>query len=153
MKILQFRFKEIMEIGVNLNTSTTNQVFQKANKGVISVALLEEQELLTSIINQLFQHAPQWAQRNFESYSTYKDLMMFAVPHLVANLDAQSVMSASYVEDHLAQLTQERLEGRSNDAVLDKNNALRLKIDISVSKIYFNMVFALHALIMSTVGN
>jgi hypothetical protein len=42
MKILQFRFKEIMEIGVNLNTNATNQVFQKANKGVISVALLEE---------------------------------------------------------------------------------------------------------------
>jgi len=62
-------------------------------------------------------------------------------------------MPASYVEDHLAQLTQERLEGRSNDIVFDKNNTLRLKIDISVSKIYFNMVFALHALIMSTIGN
>jgi hypothetical protein len=79
--------------------------------------------------------------------------MIFAAPHLIANLDPTSVMPASYVEDHLAQLTQERLDGRSNDVVFDKNNALRLKIDISISKIYFNMVFALHALIMSTVGN
>jgi hypothetical protein len=62
-------------------------------------------------------------------------------------------MPASYVEEHLGQVTQEKLEGKSNEVMFDKNNTLKLKVDISLAKVHFNMVFGLHALLTSATAN
>jgi len=72
---------------------------------IISIALLEEIELLMSYLQQLFEHAELWSSYDYASYCDLKDYTIFALPKLLTYLDTEAIMPASATEQHMATIT------------------------------------------------
>lgn len=57
----------------------------------LNLGLLEEIEMLTAILSQMFEHTDLWHQADFTTYSELKDYMFFALPELYSNFDPKDL--------------------------------------------------------------
>ena len=78
----------------------------RSNSSVVSIAILEEIELLSQILSQMFQHADYWYELDKSTYIEMKDLMLFAVPKVFNNcVEMRTLLPSSVTERHLLSLT------------------------------------------------
>lgn len=85
---------------------------QLGNRSILSMALLEEIELVCAVMQQVFEHADCWAQLNFNDYTEFKDYMLFAMAKLLQHCNTESIIPSSVTEQHLAKVTQSVVENR-----------------------------------------
>jgi hypothetical protein len=65
---------------------------------VVSLAIYEEIELVTSLLSTMFEHADFWAEIDPDSYCTLKDAILFQVPGLLKNQLSMSIFPSSVTE-------------------------------------------------------
>ena len=70
----------------------------------ISLGLLEETELLVSVLCPLCNYVDEWASSSPAVYDEFKDLLLFAVPHLVSYFQSSGLQPFSNIELHLNEL-------------------------------------------------
>ena len=79
---------------------------------MVSLALVEEIELTSAVLQQVFQHADYWQQADAASFCELKDYTLFALAKLLQHCDSKAVMPASTAEQHLRKVTQSVLDDR-----------------------------------------
>ena len=73
-----------------------SQVNQAGNRievshTTLSLALLEEIELLSAILAQLFEHSDLWASIDLKSFAEVKDYVIFGLSKLIKLIDSMSI--------------------------------------------------------------
>ena len=100
-----------MHLGIQLDSD------QSGSQSVqLSMALLEEIELICAILQQLFEHADHWYDLDFQTYQDLKDYCLFSVPKLLLRCNTATIQPASVTEHHLAKITQSVIEHNHDEA-------------------------------------
>ena len=69
------------------------------------MALLEEIELVSAVLQQVFEHGDHWASVDYKTFAELKDYTLFAVSKLLQHCDTAQIIPASVTEQHLAIVT------------------------------------------------
>lgn len=70
-------------------------------QAALSLALLEEAEMMLQVVVPLFWHSDLWAEIDIATFSNVKDCLLFAVPWLA---QTAAVVPSSQTEQHLQQV-------------------------------------------------
>ena len=81
-----------------MEAQATRQNDHLGNRSILSLALIEEIELTSAVLEQLFQHADLWADSDYATFCELKDYTLFAIAKLLEHCDASAVSSASTTE-------------------------------------------------------
>ena len=92
----------------------------------MSMALLEEIELICAILQQMFEHGDYWAQLDYLTFSELKDYMLFSVTKLLEHCNTSAIIPASVTEHHLAKVTQSVVKNNQSSNLLAGNLAQSL---------------------------
>lgn len=68
------------------------------NRSILSMALLEEIELLCAVMQQAFEHSDTWASLAWSDYCELKDYTLFSVTRLLQLCDSGAIIPASVTE-------------------------------------------------------
>lgn len=89
------RFSRVLHTGVHLARQIDinhNQVLvDDKRQQLLSLALLEETELVMDVLSQMFEHAQMWYEKDLVGFSAMKDYMLFAVPKLLSFAETRSM--------------------------------------------------------------
>ena len=77
------RISKVLHVGLTLEAQSSPHFDNQAGYTVLSMALLEERELITAVLSQVFEHADYWALQDGNSYKELKDYTLFAVAKLL----------------------------------------------------------------------
>ena len=121
-------------------------------KNVLSVALMEEIELLSAICQQIFEHADIWYKCDVQGFADLKDYTLFALTRMLHYCDTDSIIPSSVTEQHLAKISNSRVE-RNQEAIQNAHlmtelerkeiSGIDLKVEISLQKIFLNLTASL----------
>ena len=119
------------------------------NRSQVSLALVEEVELISAVLQQVFQHADYWQQADSQTFCQLKDYTLFALAKLLQHCDSKAIMPASTTEEHLKKITASVLDDRQANLLVGnaaaaggsdpQMSAFELKVEISLQKSFLNM--------------
>ena len=103
-----------MHIGIQIESPDSTVNNTQSSGIVISLALLEEIEIICSLMQQVFEHAEMWRARDEYMFCEMKDYFLFAVPKLLTKCNTRGLLPASMTEEHLKSITQDFILGVDN---------------------------------------
>ena len=74
---------KVLHIGLTMEAQATRQVDHLGNRSILSLALIEEIELISAVLQQVFQHSDLWAVADYATYCEMKDYTLFAMSKLL----------------------------------------------------------------------
>lgn len=58
---------------------------------MLSIALLEETELIMDVLSQMFEHGHLWMEKDAFGFGEMKDYSLFSIPKLLAYCESRSI--------------------------------------------------------------
>ena len=140
------RFTGVLHIGVQIEGQHANRVQEPQSNQLLSLALLEEVELMCALLQQLFEHADLWRAHDDYMYQEMKDYVLFSVSKLLQHCDTRSLIPASVTEEHLKTISQSSVTGGDGahgyhalagaDQALAEMSGLELKAELCLQNIF-----------------
>ena len=87
-------------------------------RSILSLAILEEIELICAVVQQMFEHSEKWAQLDPNTFSELKDYMLFSVTKLMEHCNSPTIIPASVTEHHLSKVTQSVFKNEAHQNAL-----------------------------------
>lgn len=94
VQMFKHRIQAVFNIGNQMDQSQSKQGGSggiEVSHKTLSLALLEEIELLTAILMQLFEHSDLWALIDVKSFADIKDSVIFGLSKLLKLVDSMSL--------------------------------------------------------------
>ena len=101
---LKHRISKVLHVGLSLEAQSQPEFAHEAGHSVLSLALIEEIELITAVLAQVFEHADYWTSQDSNTFKELKDYTLFAVAKLLQHCIVQEIIPASTTEKHLAKV-------------------------------------------------
>ena len=77
------RIPKVLHIGLTMDANAADRSDHLGRRSILSLALLEEIELLSAVMQQAFEWADLWESLDRATYSELKDYVLFAVSKLL----------------------------------------------------------------------
>jgi len=107
---------------------------------LISLAIIEEIELLTSFLVPLFQNCKLWRESNQQLFVNCKALLLYSLPALFGN--SHHDLATSHTERYLHSIFL-HVNEHASSAARSNPSALSLKFQVSFTKIFLNTTVSL----------